>query len=505
MTRWVLTLFLCLGACAPASTTDPAPDRAPHIVILMADDLGTDVAPCHADTVRMPHLQSLCEDSIVFQRAYTHPVCTPSRATLFTSRHPFQHGANDVRQAATKLDLAEITFLERLKRADTPAYQTAGFGKWHLGDDENGDKRSPNLQGFDHFEGTPRQQDTYKFWNYSWWRNGEQVEQSVATYRPTYIVDRVLAYFGKVSEARPQLLYVSFTSPHLPFHAPPEHLHSIEGLTEPPKRGPLNQAPAPGYYQANRRDPRLDPYYFAMLEALDLEIARLTTGLERESDRPIIFMFAGDNGTSAEVYQGDLSAGYRAKGMLYDGGARVPVQIWSTGPESKLLQRETDQLFHFADFGPTILDLAGLSSLEIEAMERETHGVSQAGVLRGAPDAAREYVYLERGTPGGAPYAFGAVDENGMKLVLWADPEARFPALEGFQPDRIEVYDTETDPNELENLFATCAAEFAIIRNHLSFIDRTISGDITSTVPFDFDVFADLMDEQEAACGARAL
>ena len=497
-----LLLFVATAACSAEIDSSRSQPAAPHIVILMADDLGLDVAPCHSPIVRMPYLESLCERSFVFRKAYTHPVCTPSRATFFTSRHPFQHRSNDVSYAAEKLALEEITFLERLKDMSAASYQTAGFGKWHLGDDANGDLRSPNLQGFDHFEGTPRQHHTYSYWNFDWWENGERVADSIDTYRTTFIVDRVLDYFERRASARPQMIFVGFTSPHLPYHAPPNELHSFDELGTPLKRGPLKQTPQPGYYEANTRDGRLDPFYFATLEALDHEIARLTGAIGEASERPVIFIFAGDNGSSAEVYQGDISAGYRAKGMLYDGGAAVPVQVWSTGAESDVKPATSDRLFHFADFGPTLLSLAGMSESDLERVEQETYGINQAAALKGQASFQRSFLYLERGTQNGAPFAFGSVDADGYKLILWESGDLSFPALAGFSPSQIEFYATTADPGEKMNLFTTCQADFDRVRAHFNFISELIATEGSSEVPFDAGAFEALIKDQAGACGS---
>lgn len=487
------------GQSGPVQSTET---ERPHIVILLADDLGIDVAPCHSPTVRMPFLESLCDQSVVLERAYTHPVCTPSRATLMTSRHPFEHGANNVAQSARKLALEETTLAERFKALESEPYFTAGFGKWHLGDDENGGLKSPNLQGFDFFEGTPRQYQTYAFWDFDWWRNGELIEEAVPTYRTTFLVDRVLEYFKASQNQGPQFIYVGFTNPHLPFHLPPTQLHSYGELPPPPKRGPLKQAAQPGFYQANTRDARLDPYFFAMLEALDKEIERLVVELQRESDRPILFLFAGDNGTSPEVYQGDTSAGYRAKGTLYEGGAAVPIQIWENGSELGLDNKRSDRLFHFADIGPTLLSFGGATLEQINAFERDTSGIAQADAVRGAHQQHHDLIYLERGTINGAPFAFGSVDQDGFKLIVWEKEDVVFPAIEGFSPNQIEFYDTKSDPGEVTNLFKNCDADFDLIRQHFEFIKVHLTQTLGAEVPFDGPTLEKHIKKQFDICAA---
>ena len=169
----------------------------------------------------MPFLSSLCDSAVVFKRAYTHPVCTPSRATMMTGRHPFRTGVWKPWQGARKLAASETTLPEIIRLGSDVPYRFAAFGKWHLADDENGSIHNPNIQGFDHYEGNPRQHFTYNYLNYEWTVNGKVEERSVKTYKTTHIVNKVIAHFEDNGEDWPWLYWVGFVNPHLPFHLPP--------------------------------------------------------------------------------------------------------------------------------------------------------------------------------------------------------------------------------------------------------------------------------------------
>ena len=224
----------------------------------------------------MRYLKSLCDQSLAFDRVYTHPYCTPSRAALMTGRHTFRHGASDVRMDTNKLPLTEVTLPEQIKSTSNTAWRFSIFGKWHLADDLNGSIQNPNLQGFDHFEGTPRQQFTYDYYGYSWFVNGELVDEQIDEYRTEYLTKRVLLDFEAHHEGGPQFTIVSFTNPHLPFHVPPGY-----DLPPPPKRGRVGAPSTRDAYAPNERDERLDPYYFAMLQSLDAAIETITTRISR--------------------------------------------------------------------------------------------------------------------------------------------------------------------------------------------------------------------------------
>lgn len=68
--------------------------RTPHIVLLMADHLRCDCLSCYGDLgVRMPHLNALAQESVVFDHAYcSTPLCVPTRTSLATGKWPHSNG-----------------------------------------------------------------------------------------------------------------------------------------------------------------------------------------------------------------------------------------------------------------------------------------------------------------------------------------------------------------------------------------------------------------------------
>ncbi|MDG2340259.1 MAG: sulfatase-like hydrolase/transferase, partial [Paracoccaceae bacterium] len=60
---------------------------SPNVLLVLADDMGVDASPCHnegSDLARMPVLTALCDSGLVFDAAYTAPVCSPTRAAIMT-------------------------------------------------------------------------------------------------------------------------------------------------------------------------------------------------------------------------------------------------------------------------------------------------------------------------------------------------------------------------------------------------------------------------------------
>ena len=498
LARAIKIYALAILTCACSRSTLP---EAPHIVVLIADDLGVKEAPCHSEKVRMPFLQSKCASSLVFTRAYTHPYCTSSRATLLTGRHPFRHGADDVRSHATKLPPSETTLAELIVASSVEDYQTAAFGKWHLADDQNGDLKNPNIQGFEYFEGTPRQHYTYHYFDYDWYINGKMVGRQ-SEYKTTKITDAVLSYFQIYAKEKPQFAVVSFTNPHLPYHVPPANLHSYGHLPENSLKRTLSEKPGPSQYRANRREPRLDPYYFAMLEALDSEIERLVKTLLHQANRPVIFIFLGDNGSAAEVYQSPNNDLIRSKATLYDGGVRVPLMIWSSHPQAFPINvYSSDRLIHLADLFPTIGELAGVPKLSITATQLEIDGDSFAEEIYTASqkeDSVRQFAFLERGNDERLPFAVGAVDNKGLKLILReTDRQTNYS-----QGVLIELYDTANDPHEYNNLADQRLCDVPSIRVNglFEFITRKMAENTAHTDWFDANLYQTELERLVTIC-----
>lgn len=66
--------------------------KRPHVVFILADDLGWDDVGWANKKVETPVLDKLRENSIELDQYYVQQVCTPSRAALMTGRYPMRYG-----------------------------------------------------------------------------------------------------------------------------------------------------------------------------------------------------------------------------------------------------------------------------------------------------------------------------------------------------------------------------------------------------------------------------
>ena len=118
----------------------------PNILIIIADDMGTDAMSAYgigSDLPTTPHLDGLLSDGILFTNAWAYPTCAPSRASLLTGRYGNKNG---VMRSGPNLSSDEVTLFEHLKDITNEEYATGAFGKWHLGNANH-----PNNNGLDYY------------------------------------------------------------------------------------------------------------------------------------------------------------------------------------------------------------------------------------------------------------------------------------------------------------------------------------------------------------------
>src|SRR3954466_6806830 len=85
MTRRTFLSASLAAACAGAT-------RRPNIVILLADDLGWNDVGYHGSVIKTPNIDKLAQQGTRFERAYSFPLCSPTRSGLMTGRSPIRLG-----------------------------------------------------------------------------------------------------------------------------------------------------------------------------------------------------------------------------------------------------------------------------------------------------------------------------------------------------------------------------------------------------------------------------
>ena len=120
----------------------------PNIVFIMSDDHASHAMSCYGSRINhTPNLDRIAEGGMRFDNCFcTNSICTPSRATILAGTY---NHINGVTTLATHMNNRLQTFPKLLQQA---GYQTAVFGKWHLG---TGPEHCPT--GFDDWAVLPGQ------------------------------------------------------------------------------------------------------------------------------------------------------------------------------------------------------------------------------------------------------------------------------------------------------------------------------------------------------------
>ncbi|MBL4701354.1 MAG: sulfatase-like hydrolase/transferase [Phycisphaeraceae bacterium] len=348
----LLSIAAVLSLVSPKAPQLVNSETSPNVLLIIADDLGTDMLKSYGigkDMPKTPNLDALAKRSVLFRNAWGTPLCSPTRACIQTGRHGFRTGIGiTVKDSTTYngLDASEIILPEMLDAGTGERYRHALFGKWHLNHATQADLSGApkgldvvNVQGYDHFEGVIHNiVSPHSYVNWPKVTNG--VERRSNTYATTATVDDFLSWESK-SDA-PYFVVLSFNAPHAPFHEPPKALYSSR----------INTSNLP------KENPR--PYYKAMVEALDFELGRLFVSLGASIDNTMI-IFMSDNGVPSVVVRKDpnrVLGDDHCKGSAYEGGVNIPLMI--SGPRVTVPGSDCSALVHAVDIFATVAELAGV-------------------------------------------------------------------------------------------------------------------------------------------------
>ncbi len=320
----VICLLLLIFTSFPASSSDAAGDvRKPNILLIMADDQGYgDCGFTGHPFLMTPNLDEMAKKGVVFKRFYAAaPVCSPTRASVMTGRHPFRSNVPD---HGHYMRPDEKTIGEALKSA---GYVTAHFGKWHIGSVQPETPTNPGGAGFDVWLSALNFYDNDPYLS----RNG-RYEQSTGS-GSVVTMDEAIRFLDEHFDGdSPMFVVTWFPSPHDPH----EELPSI--------------ADADDLYESD--DPQ-NAGYFREITLLDQQVGRLRKRLRelRIADNTLLF-YCSDNGGLVH----SSSGGRAQKGSIYEGGLRVPAILeWPTKFNHQVIETPA----FTSDLYPTLLAIAG--------------------------------------------------------------------------------------------------------------------------------------------------
>jgi arylsulfatase A-like enzyme len=268
-----ILIVITLAVLAPGFATGA--DERPHVLILLADDLGWRDVGYHGSEIDTPHVDRIAREGIELDRFYAQPSCSPTRAALMTGKSPLRLGVDRPisKNEQTGLPLEETILPQHLANL---GYQPVMVGKWHLG--HYTPAYFPQARGFEHFYGSVT--GGIGYWDrnhgggHDWQRDGTTLREQGYTTR--LLADEALRQLDARDPKRPFFLYVAFTAPHLPNEAPAESVERYQSIDDQKRR-----------------------IHAAMVSELDHAIGRVIQGFERRGMlQNTIVLFASDNGGS---------------------------------------------------------------------------------------------------------------------------------------------------------------------------------------------------------------
>ena len=348
----------------PAAAAGTAPQK-PNIIFILADDLGIADVSCYgADNRKTPNIDKLAQRGIRFTRAYTAPLCGPSRACIMTGRYAFRTGATNQDRTGLIKPSEEIFQPTVLKPA---GYVTSIIGKWGQL------PGAPESFGFDDclrffgsgvYWGTADGDDDELPNKSTYLLNGKKMPLHKTDYMPD-LMEKHLFEFIAQHRNDPFYIYYSLSEVH----------------------GVIAQTPdsAPGRSG--------DELYVDNCAYMDKLVGHLVDELEKQklSDNTILIFF-GDNGTAKKPSDYSTIGGHRLigeKGTMLEGGALVPLIVYWPGvtPKGKV----SDDMIDSTDFLPTLAEMAGAQIPKDKVFD----GRSFVPQWRGEKGTPRDWIFIE--------------------------------------------------------------------------------------------------------------
>lgn len=423
----------------------------PNIVVVLVDDMRWDEygKAGHA-YIKTPAIDRVANEGITFSNAFcATPLCSPSRANFLTGQYAHTNGIVDNTARAPQSHQLQ-TFPRSL---DAAGYETAFFGKWHMGNDD-----SPR-PGFDHWVSLKGQGEaTDPNLNI----NGNR--QVIKGYVTDILIDQVIQFMEK-KRATPFLVYLSHKALHPNliqrddgssinigeggFIAADRHKgmyatsvfkrrpnHGIAPIDKPALMRKIGDLPPLGPETATAEQTIRDRA--EMLLGVDESLGRIMNTLTAlgQLDNTII-VFTSDHG----YWYGEHGLDYERR-LAYEESIRIPLLI--RYPKEIPAGSSSPKMVQSIDLAPTLLGLTGVTS------PTARDGRSLIPLFKGAAPNWRSSILIE--------YYSDTVFPRMFKIGYKAVRTERYKYIRYEElKDMDELYDLQSDPYELKNLLGSSA------------------------------------------------
>jgi arylsulfatase A-like enzyme len=334
MLRPALLLSFALTTTAALAATRP------NVIVIMSDDMGYSDPGCYGGEIPTPNLDALARGGVRFTQFYNAARCCPTRASLMTGLYPHQagigHMVEDLGSHAYQGELSRrgVTIAEVLR---TAGYRTYMAGKWHVTPGrpvermQEHNQNWPRRRGFDRFYGTIHGSGTFydpstlmrddtfiSPYNDPEYQPGEfYYTRALSEHAVRFVRDH-----ARDHREKPFFLYLAYTSPHWPMHAPARDVARHQGRYDAgyaairaarwerqqqlgvvrPEWGISPPAEDFAAVKDKAFEARCMEVYAAMIEIMDEGIGRVVAELKAQGQwENTLILFLHDNGGCAET------------------------------------------------------------------------------------------------------------------------------------------------------------------------------------------------------------
>ncbi|KAK7089174.1 hypothetical protein V1264_024944 [Littorina saxatilis] len=360
-TMIVLTLVVAVLSVAGCNGA-----KQPHIVFIVADDLGWNDVGWHNPAMITPTLNRMASEGVILNSSYVQYLCSPSRTSFMTGYFPYRTGLQHEVIAAGQPRYLPAHFTTLPEMLGKQGYRTHIVGKWHLG--MCNWKYTPTERGFESFFGYYSGMEFYynhtRLDGYDFRANKSVALDPTRTYADYLFVDHALDIIEKHNPEEPLFLYLPFHLVHVPHEVPARFENMYSSIQDDYRR-----------------------IYCGMVSMLDEAVKNVTDALEKAGLTDNMFLiFTTDNG--GPTFNGANNLPLRgAKATYWEGGTRGAGFVHS----KNLLQKTgytNNGMMHAADWFPTLLHLAGSKP------DSDIDGVNQWDMLSTGVDSPRTtFVY----------------------------------------------------------------------------------------------------------------
>ncbi len=424
-----------------------------NIIFILADDHRYDAMGFmnKMTGLQTPGMDRMAREGAHLKNAFVSTaLCSPSRASILTGQYAHTHTVVDNDAPLPK----QLLFFPSLLQKS--GYQTAFFGKWHMGNSD--DMPQPSFNHWVSFQG----QGVY--YNPVFNINGKRIKQPEGSYTTDLLTGHAVTWMNERNKSKPFFVYLSHKGIHhefqpakrhqgkykdVPVYSPPSMYltatdsSKIYGSKTQPA-SPVNLADIPSWVKAQRYSWHgvdfmyhgtipFDGFYRSYLETLQSVDESIETVInwvkQQKLEENTMVVYMGDNGFSFGEH------GLIDKRHAYEESMRVPLLCWAPGfvnPASVI-----PEVIMNIDIAPTFLELASVKK------PASMQGMSFVGLLKGKKPEWRKNVYYE---------------------YYWESPYPQTPTLFAIRTDRYkyiynhgvwdinELYDLQKDPYEMNNL-----------------------------------------------------